>query len=525
MQKDYSCQTGEWIAAWLLCCWDSGTNILQLEGREAQQLGSLARNWGIERGIGKEAAICSLWRRLLSSVRARYPFKEDLANYQGKWTTTDKGIQYLRELAVLEVIYDDLYNDEISKDPDDVLCIWAMWRKEEERDDRVYWTVWIRWPGTSDPEKYKAWVDTGAQCTLVPSGYRGTEPIRISGVTGGCQELSVLEAEVSLTADKWEKHPIVTGPEAPCILGIDYLRRGYFKDPKGYRWAFVEVTVNTKMKMLSTLPGLLEDPSVVGLLRVEKQRVPIATMTVQRWQYHIIQDFLVPIHDLICQLESKAVTSKTRSPFSSPIWPVQKSDREWRLTVDYRGLNEVMPPLSAAIQGHARNPIQTGVEGSQVETIRSGKLLCGVLHNKSQKPLKEKVPGSIAQLKCIYTNARSTGNKQEELEAIVQLENYDIVAITETWWDDSHNWSAAMDGYKLFRRDRQGRRGGGVALYVRECFDCLELDDGDDKVKCLWVRMRGKANKADILLGVCYRPSNQDEEADEIFYKQLGEVS
>jgi len=37
--------------------------------------------------------------------------------------------------------------------------------------------------------------------------------------------------------------------------------------------------------------------------------------------------------------------------------------------------------------------------------------------------------------------------------------------------------------------------------------------------------MRGKANKADILLGVYYRPPNQDEEADEVFYKRLAEVS
>ena len=46
------------------------------------------------------------------------------------------------------------------------------------------------------------------------------------------------------------------------------------------------------------------------------------------------------------------------------------------------------------------------------------------------------------------------GNKQEELEAIVQQESYDIVAVTETWWDDSYDWSAAMCGYKLFRKDR-----------------------------------------------------------------------
>ncbi|KAK4828019.1 hypothetical protein QYF61_022796 [Mycteria americana] len=59
----------------------------------------------------------------------------------------------------------------------------------------------------------------------------------------------------------------------------------------------------------------------------------------------------------------------------------------------------------------------------------------------------------------------------------------------------------------------------------RECFDCVELGNYDNKIKCLWVRMRGKANKADIILGVCYRPPNQDEEADEAFYEQLAGVS
>jgi len=72
----------------------------------------------------------------------------------------------------------------------------------------------------------------------MPSDFKGSESICILGLTGGSQELSVLEAEVSLTGQEWQKHPFVSGPEAPCILGIDYLRRGYFKDPKGYWWAF-----------------------------------------------------------------------------------------------------------------------------------------------------------------------------------------------------------------------------------------------------------------------------------------------
>jgi len=51
-----------------------------------------------------------------------------------------------------------------------------------------------------------------------------------------------------------------------------------------------------------------------------------------------------------------------------------------------------------------------------------------------------------AHLKSICTKPRSTGNKQEELEADVQQESYDLVMIREMCWDDSHNWSAVMNG-------------------------------------------------------------------------------
>ena len=72
------------------------------------------------------------------------------------------------------------------------------------------------------------------------------------------------------------------------------------------------------------------------------------------------------------------------------------------------------------------------------------------------------------KLRYLYTNAHSMGNKQEELEAIVCSESYDIVAIMEMWWNNSHSWSAMMEGYRLFRRGRLGRKGGGVALYIKK---------------------------------------------------------
>ena len=98
----------------------------------------------------------------------------------------------------------------------------------------------------------------------------------------------------------------MTGPEAPCILGIDYLRRGYFKDPKGYRWAFGIAALETEgTEQLSTLPGLSRDPSIVGLLKVEEQKVPTATMVVHRRQYRTNRDSLVPIHKLIANWRAK----------------------------------------------------------------------------------------------------------------------------------------------------------------------------------------------------------------------------
>lgn len=61
-------------------------------------------------------------------MRARYPLKEDLVNSPGKWTTADEGIQLLRELAVLQVVYSDLKNN-VPKDSEDVSCSMALWRK------------------------------------------------------------------------------------------------------------------------------------------------------------------------------------------------------------------------------------------------------------------------------------------------------------------------------------------------------------------------------------------------------------
>ena len=108
---------------------------------------------------------------------------------------------------------------------------------------------------------------------------------------------------------------------------------------------------------------------------------------------------------------------------------------------------------------------------------------------------------------------------------MAQSRRYDAIGISETWWDESWDWYAMLDGYRLFRRDRQGRRGGGVTLNVVEGLECMELAAGDGTVESLWVRIQGQTNKADVVVRVCYRPPKQDDDTDEFFFKELRDAS
>ncbi|GAB0207569.1 hypothetical protein GRJ2_003222600 [Grus japonensis] len=124
------------------------------------------------------------------------------------------------------------------------------------------------------------------------------------------------------------------------------------------------------------------------------------------------------------------------------------------------------------------------------------------------------------------------GNKQEQLEKCALLQGYDLISITEMWWDGSYDWSVGMEGYRLFRKDRHGRRRRGVTLYVNGQLECMELHLGmeEELTERLWVRIKGRAGAGDIMAGditagACYRPPDQGDRADEALYRQIGAAS
>ena len=61
-----------------------------------------------------------------------------------------------------------------------------------------------------------------------------------------------------------------------------------------------------------------------------------------------------------------------------------------------------------------------------------------------------------------------------------------------------------------------------MGLSVREQLECIELCLGmdDEPSESLWVSTKEKTGKGDVVVGVCYKPPDQEEPADETLYRR-----
>ena len=75
-------------------------------------------------------------------------------------------------------------------------------------------------------------------------------------------------------------------------------------------------------------------------------------------------------------------------------------------------------------------------------------------------------------MRMLYSNMQSMNNKIGELRALIEIEKPDIVALTETWTNESVSDAyIQLKGYEMVvrsdRKDTTGGRGGGIAVYTK----------------------------------------------------------
>ncbi|RXG72239.1 hypothetical protein Avbf_04667 [Armadillidium vulgare] len=88
----------------------------------------------------------------------------------------------------------------------------------------------------------------------------------------------------------------------------------------------------------------------------------------------------------------------------------------------------------------------------------------------------------------LLTNPQSLTNCFDSFVERVKEKDPDVVAVSETWFSGNRPASEfEMDGYTLFHDDREDRRGGGVALYIRtRLVPYSTAIDVPSILECIW---------------------------------------
>jgi hypothetical protein len=118
----------------------------------------------------------------------------------------------------------------------------------------------------------------------------------------------------------------------------------------------------------------------------------------------------------------------------------------------------------------------------------------------------------------MYTNANSVVGKINELRQ--RSDGFHVVGVTETWATEQvTDADLHMEGFHMYRVDREGKKGGGVIMYVWEGLNsslCTRMMayKFDESVWC-----NVNTESGNILLGLCYRsPSSSVNNNDNLLY-------
>lgn len=110
-------------------------------------------------------------------------------------------------------------------------------------------------------------------------------------------------------------------------------------------------------------------------------------------------------------------------------------------------------------------------------------------------------------LKIAHINAQSLPAHFDEFYELFLNSRFDLICMSESWLKpslDSNNY--VLPGYNLFRTDRVGRGGGGVAVYARVDLNVRKLLEHSVLGRPEYMFLEVKCAGSKLLLGVCYRP-------------------
>ena len=122
-----------------------------------------------------------------------------------------------------------------------------------------------------------------------------------------------------------------------------------------------------------------------------------------------------------------------------------------------------------------------------------------------------------------HSNVRGLRKNLPELKILIEHTKLDILTISETHLtQDIHDNEVNIDGYRILRRDRTHKVGGGVAIYSKISLDCVHISKYDNEdIEALWIELIAHSQR--LLVGYVYRPPDITSFFDK-FHQVLSEI-
>lgn len=130
------------------------------------------------------------------------------------------------------------------------------------------------------------------------------------------------------------------------------------------------------------------------------------------------------------------------------------------------------------------------------------------------------------KFKLGHLNTRSLVASFGDVSNLITANCFDVFAVSESWLNVNVSDNILhVPGYRVIRKDREGR-GGGLVAYIHARYEYEEVDiniENSGIVEQLWINIRYK--KMSLLVGIVYRPpQNNVTDCIEVFDNVLSRI-
>jgi len=112
----------------------------------------------------------------------------------------------------------------------------------------------------------------------------------------------------------------------------------------------------------------------------------------------------------------------------------------------------------------------------------------------------------VSKLRLLLWNARSLNKQINAFQSYIYSENFDIIAITETWLSN-HTYTNEIlpSGYAVTRKDRDGK-GGCVMLAIKHTINISQLPSPNE------LELISVETDSNLIVSLIYHPPNSSDQ-------------